>query len=559
VANNNIGFWLVASQGNDVSNNTLRENRVGGMNLMFSSVNKLEGNIIINNNNYGIVVDYSSENNSLVGNSVTRNNGTGIMLGSALGSQLRNNTMADNKYNFHKVLSSPSLQDYIVDVDISNTVNGKPIYYLINKSNMELNPATTPNLGYLALVNSTNITVRNLNLNQNGQGLLLAFSTKCNLISLNITNNNFGIQLCSSNRTLISYCQIANNTVDGVTLDHYSTDDEVSKSYISGNKIGIEAVHSGTQNNTISDNHIINNEKGVWINSYCINNTLIGNIITYNELGIFITRYSDHNAITNNWIINNSLGLSIEYSSANTIYHNNFIENTVQAAAKGSSNTWDGGYPLGGNYWSDLACTDLLSGLHQNASGSDGVCDFHYVIDDDNQDRYPLMGLLNCFLYQAGDGQMLEIHVVSNSTISSFNINATHITISFNVSGETGIGFCRVTVPNIIVDEFWQSDYVVLVDEKPPLDLRSWKDGVNTYVYFTYLHPEHRVMIVPEWSSLILFTLVLILTTGTVTIARRKKIGGFFFRGNFNLKSRDAKSMMSVSKNFSKETPTVPE
>jgi len=272
----------------------------------------------------------------------------------------------------------------------------------------------------------------------------------------------------------------------------------------------------------MSDNHISDNEKGVWINSYCINNTLIGNTITHNELGMFITRYSDNNAITNNWIINNSLGLSIEYSFANTIYHNNFIENTVQAAAKGSNNTWDGGYPLGGNYWSDLNCTDFSSGSYQNVSGSDGVCDFHYVINDANQDKYPLRGLLNCFPYQACDGQMLMIQVVSNSTISSFDINATLRTISFNVSGEARIGFCRVTVPNIIVDEFWQSDYVVLVDEKPPLDLRTWKDKENTYVYFTYPHPEHQVVIVSEWPSLILTTFILMLTTGAATILRRK-------------------------------------
>jgi len=47
-----------------------------------------------------------------------------------------------------------------------------------------------------------------------------------------------------------------------------------------------------------------------------------------------------------------------------------------------SINTWDDGYPSGGNYWSDCTFED------QN---SDGICDAPYVIDENNQDNYPLM------------------------------------------------------------------------------------------------------------------------------------------------------------------------
>jgi hypothetical protein len=43
---------------------------------------------------------------------------------------------------------------------------------------------------------------------------------------------------------------------------------------------------------------------------------------------------------------------------------------------------WDGGYPSGGNYWSDCAGVD---------SDGDGIADSPYVIDAQNQDNYPLM------------------------------------------------------------------------------------------------------------------------------------------------------------------------
>jgi nitrous oxidase accessory protein NosD len=64
--------------------------------------------------------------------------------------------------------------------------------------------------------------------------------------------------------------------------------------------------------------------------------------------------------------------------------------NTVQVEGA-SYNTWDAGYPSGGNYWSDYTGLDLYSGPYQNLTGSDGIGDSVYRIDADNIDRYPLM------------------------------------------------------------------------------------------------------------------------------------------------------------------------
>jgi len=72
--------------------------------------------------------------------------------------------------------------------------------------------------------------------------------------------------------------------------------------------------------------------------------------------------------------------------SDNKFWHNNFINNTQQAYIpySGYANLWDDGYPSGGNYWSDY------TGLDAN---DDGIGDIPYLIDADNQDRYPLMHL----------------------------------------------------------------------------------------------------------------------------------------------------------------------
>ena len=59
------------------------------------------------------------------------------------------------------------------DVDSSNTVDGKPIYYWVNM----LDLIVPMDAGYVALVNCTNIIAENLDLRNNGQGILLVYTT----------------------------------------------------------------------------------------------------------------------------------------------------------------------------------------------------------------------------------------------------------------------------------------------------------------------------------------------------------------------------------------------
>lgn len=96
--------------------------------------------------------------------------------------------------------------------------------------------------------------------------------------------------------------------------------------------------------------------------------------------------------LINNNISNVWLGIDVFLSSSNNkIYHNNLINNTNQANDNGN-NSWDNGYPSGGNYWSDWTSPDNYSGVHQNESGSDGIVDNPYLISGGvNQDCYPFV------------------------------------------------------------------------------------------------------------------------------------------------------------------------
>ena len=158
------------------------------------------------------------------------------------------------------------------------------------------------------------------------------------------------------------------------------------------NCIGITL--SGRVNVTIRNTQIKVFTYGVYlINSYY--SSIIGNNIENNNRSIILGS-SSNNSISGNNITNNMCGIRLLSSSSlgNMIYHNNFIDNHQQVST-GSANIWDGGYPSGGNYWSDYIGTDLFSGLYQNETGSDGICDAPYVIDGSNRDNYPLMNAIH--------------------------------------------------------------------------------------------------------------------------------------------------------------------
>ncbi|UCE16907.1 MAG: right-handed parallel beta-helix repeat-containing protein [Candidatus Bathyarchaeota archaeon] len=315
---------------------------------------------------YGIWLGNSS-NNNIFGNNMT-NNYNGIWLGNSSDNTFRNNSMVNNKLNI-KVFSGSGLplSDYVNDVDASNTVDGKPVYYLINKQEM-----TIPlDAGYVALINCTNITVQNLNLTNNGQGALLAYTTNSTITKNSISKNFYGILLYWSSNNSISWNNITNNyDGEGVRLSGYSNHNAISRNAITNSYHGI--VLWSSSNNTISGNNITNN----------------------NNFGVHLWSSSNYNTISgNNITANNDEGVYLHSSFSNRFYHNNFVDNTPQVniATSGFANFWDDGYPSGGNYWSDYNGADSYSGPGQNQLGSDGIGDTPYVMDGDNQDNYPLM------------------------------------------------------------------------------------------------------------------------------------------------------------------------
>jgi len=210
-----------------------------------------------------------------------------------------------------------------------------------------------------------NVTVKNMQIKSFLTGIYLFYSSNNVIIGNNITNNARGIYTYESSNNTIHL-----NNIEEQTL--------------------MEAIWiQNSRNNRVYGNNIKNNPHGLmlWATS---NNTVAGNNIESNTGENILLYESSRNTIYANNILNSEIGIYLSGSSNNLIYHNNFVNNTYQAFIDYSANTWDDGYPSGGNYWSDYTDVDFFCGPYQNITESDGIWDHPYFLDANNRDNYPL-------------------------------------------------------------------------------------------------------------------------------------------------------------------------
>jgi len=361
-SNSPYGIHLDESDGNSINYNFISNSSSHGISFHLSRFNTIGNNTITENKGCGIHLAFSSA--IIRGNQIFDNDDLGLCLLSSGGNVLRSNILSRNGYEFG--IYGADLSDFINDIDNSNIANSKPIYYYVNQNSLLLNSQTLPGVGYLGLVNCTNITIKGLNISNNAQGILLAYTNNCSVKNVQVSNNECGICLCSSTNTTLTEC------------------------FVISNRYGIK-VEAGAFDNKLYNNTILNNDIGIYL-SDAEGNIIANNTISRNIKGIQLQwQYTRSNIIVSNTISRNNYGVYISTSDGNMIYHNNFINNTIQVYTEDACNIWNAPYPSGGNYWSDYFGADKHSGLFQDEPGSDGIGDTPYVIDKDNQDAYPLM------------------------------------------------------------------------------------------------------------------------------------------------------------------------
>ena len=414
----------------------------------------------------------------------------------------------------------------------------------------------------LDLSGRKNVTVKNMEIREFRYGIMLVGSSNNSIVRNNIgalpilyTGNEYGIYLRESSGNSI----VGNNVTDslefGIYLYKFSSHNNIVGNYIenwykygiglgessnnsiSGNyitsKYGSGIIFQYSSNNSISSNNITENHQfglgshedyygvGLWYGSD--NNMIAGNNITRNAgSGVYVYGSSE-NIIARNNIADNTYGIGRMYSISNTLCNNNFVDNGQQEYDEypqvPSIDSWDNGYPSGGNYWSDYAGVDL---------NRDGIGDLNYSIDVDNVDSYPLMGMFYGFNVSWIEPGYDVVELISNSSVSALVVGFwiehpedpnTRI-IKFNVAGETGtVGFCRVCIPTALLN----ATYTVLLNgTEIPCTLLPCSNSTHSYLYFNYPHSTEEVIIIPEFPSFLILSPFMIVTLLTVIVHRKR-------------------------------------
>jgi len=219
---NKYGFYFYYSTDNILVNCEAFNNSVNGFDIHSSSYANTFINCKSYNNDdlfdsygnpvgYGVIIEDNSYG-TVFTDCQFHNNNYGVYIKNTPNNVLTNTTINSNNHSFD--VTGGAVTDFYQDIDMSNTINGKPIYYLVEVANMTVDE--TSNAAYLRLVACDNITVENLDLSD----LMLIRTTNSTVSNITSHDGKHGIHLWESTHNSIMDCgsSIYNNTGHGVYL-----------------------------------------------------------------------------------------------------------------------------------------------------------------------------------------------------------------------------------------------------------------------------------------------------------------------------------------------------
>jgi parallel beta-helix repeat protein len=339
---------------------------------------------------------------------------------------------------------------------------------------------------------TSGVTVKSVRIESFGNGILLDSCSRCNISENSVTTMSaYGIALYGSSYVAVSRNNVTGTGEDGIFLDASSNNsmynNDLKGSVWAGVRLWVST------HNIFYQNNMVNSHDGMFFDTSSYNIVSQNNISANKYSAIYLQGYGrylyENNSFSSNYFIGNEgVGMVFEGSSGNTVWHNNFESCPPQIdlcpdCGVQSRNTFDDGYPSGGNFWSDYNDTDLKTGPYQNVTESDGIGDTPHVIDANNIDHYPFV---------KPDGWECSVSLETNATITDKTNRGT--AMHFTASGPTGQGgYVNATMPV----GFNTTAIQVFIDNEPvqqPFPIIT-TNGTHCFVYFEFTLSTHEITI----------------------------------------------------------------
>ncbi|MFH1840083.1 MAG: right-handed parallel beta-helix repeat-containing protein [Nanoarchaeota archaeon] len=282
IKNNNLidydnGIYLYRSNNNELDGNHLEDNNQESIYLEDSNDNVIFNNVINHLDDEGAIYLKNSDRNEFYDNAVTCGDDDCILIIDSKHSVFSGNEISCGEESFEIVADVE--EDYNHNIDTTNLVNERPVYYNYKVDNLVLDGVES---GLVECNYCTNFSLKNSNL-INGNGLTLR-NTEGFLIQDNLFqgNSRYNLYVLESNSGEIKSNEFTQNAPRTIYF-FYSNNISVSYNNLDNNSQGIYLTHS--DNNFFTHNNITNSENNAITLRDSYNNLFTYNTITNNLLG----------------------------------------------------------------------------------------------------------------------------------------------------------------------------------------------------------------------------------------------------------------------------------
>jgi parallel beta-helix repeat protein len=227
------------------TNITIRNNRIADDKLGFSL-------FVLGNYTEGIYID-NSGNVTVEGNMVARKN-VGVDIWQSTNVTFTNNELTGNQVGLKLWNTDP---ETLPEIDSTNTVNGKPVYFLINRTDY----IVPSNAGWIFALNSKNLTVQNWVAEPNWDGAVFLNTQNSRIVNCTLSGNYNAIRFDNVSNCTLTRNRIINNGFAAFNFENAVnctvTENEIVNSYC------ILDLWRGSTNNTFIHNDFVGNQTGL--------------------------------------------------------------------------------------------------------------------------------------------------------------------------------------------------------------------------------------------------------------------------------------------------------